>query len=113
MSKQNYLCIQRNQPGNGEKPSPAKMEEMYAAFNAWKEKFQENIVDMGGKLKGPGKIVTSEGATDGPFVEAKEVIGGYMIVSAESMEEAMEVARQSPGTAFPGSSVEVREINTP
>ena len=116
MSKQNYLCIQRSQPrqpGKGEAPSPAQMEEMYAKFNAWKEKFQENIVDMGGKLNGGGKIVTSEGATDGPFVEAKEVIGGYMIVSAESMEEAVEVARQSPGVAMPGSSVEVREISTP
>ncbi len=108
-----YLCIQRSQSGNREKPSPAQMEEMYAKFNAWKEKFQENIIDMGGKLKGGGRIVTSEGATDGPFVEAKEVIGGYMIVSAESMEEAVEVARQSPGVAMPGSSVEVREISTP
>ncbi len=113
MSKQNYLCIQRSEPGKGEAPSPAQMEEMYAKFNAWKEKFQENIVDMGGKLNGGGKIVTSEGATDGPFVEAKEVIGGYMIVSAESMEEAVEVARLSPGVAMPGSSVEVREISTP
>ena len=108
-----YLCIQRSQPGKGEKPSPAQMEEMYAKFSAWKEKFRENIVDMGGKLKGGGKIVTSEGATDGPFVEAKEVIGGYMIVSAESMEQATEVARQSPGVWMPGSSVEIREISTP
>ena len=109
-----YLCIQRSQPGQpgeGKAPSPAQMEEMYAKFNAWREKFQENIVDMGGKL-GAGKIVTTEGATDGPFVEAKEVVGGYMIVSAESMEEAVEVARQSPGV-MPGSSVEVREISTP
>ncbi len=115
MSKQNYLCIQRSQPGQpgkGEGPSPTQMEEMYAKFNIWKEKFQDNIVDMGGKL-GDGKIVTSEGATDGPFVEAKEVIGGYMIVSAESIEEAVEVARQSPGVWSPGSSVEVREISTP
>ncbi len=113
MPKQKYLCIQRSQPGKGEKPSPAQMQEMYAKFNAWKDKFQENIVDMGGELKSGGKIVTSEGATDGPFVEAKEVIGGYMIVSAESMEEAIEVARQSPGVWMPGSSVEVREIHTP
>ncbi|MGH8196377.1 MAG: YciI family protein [Woeseiaceae bacterium] len=85
---------------------------MYAKFNTWKEKFHDNIVDIGGKLGG-GKIVTSEGATDGPFVEAKEVIGGYMIVSAESMEEAVEVAQQSPGVWMPGSSVEVREISRP
>jgi hypothetical protein len=76
------------------------MEEMYAKFNTWKEKFQKNIVDMGGKLARTGKIVTSEGATDGPFVEAKELIGGFMIVSAASMEEAIEIARQSPTPAI-------------
>ena len=112
MPKQSYLCIQRSQPGGGAKPSPAQMEEMYAKFNAWKEKFEGNIVDMGGKLMGGGKIVTQEGATDGPFVEAKEVIGGYMIISADSMEEAVEVARESPGVG-PGSSIEVRPIHTP
>jgi len=112
MPKQKYLCIQRSQSGKGEKPSPAQMEEMYAKFHAWKEKFQKNIVDMGGKL-GSGKVVTSEGATDGPFVEAKEVVGGFMIVSAESLEEALEVARECPGVVMPGSSVEVREIHTP
>src|SRR5438552_12513687 len=112
MPKQKYLCIQRGQPGKGEIPSPAQMEEMYAKFHAWMEKFQNNIVDMGGKL-GRGRVVTSEGATDGPFVEAKEVVGGFMIVSAESLEEAMEVARECPGIVKAGSSVEVREIHTP
>ncbi len=109
-----YLCIQRSQTGEcPPPPSPTQMQEMYAKFNAWKDKFQNNIVDMGGKLTQAGKIVTSSGATDGPFVEAKEVIGGYMIVSADSMEQAMEVARESPGVAMPGSSIEIREINTP
>lgn len=115
MSKQNYLCIQRSQSGEfqeSEAPSPAQMEEMYAKFNAWKEKFQENLLDIGGKL-GDGKVVTSEGATDGPFVEAKEIAGGYMIVAAETLEEAVEVARQSPGVWMPGSSIEVRKISTP
>ena len=115
MAKKNYLCIQRSQPGGGnrEKPSPSQMEEMYARFNAWKEKFQDNIVDLGGRLNGVGKVVTADGATDGPFVEAKEVIGGYMIVSAESLDEAVEVANQCPGVTAPGSSVEVREISVP
>ena len=79
MSKRNYLCIQRSQPrpagfGKREAPSPAQMDQMYAQFNAWKEKFQDNIVDMGGKLGG-GKIVTADGVSDRPFVEAKEVVG--------------------------------------
>lgn len=113
MPKQKYLCVQRSQPGGKrEQPSPAQMEAMYAQFHAWKEKFQKNIVDMGGRL-GAGKVVTSEGATDGPFVEAKEVVGGFMIISAESMEEAVQVARECPGVVMPGSSVEVREIHTP
>ncbi|HCH33165.1 MAG TPA: hypothetical protein DE045_09500 [Oceanospirillaceae bacterium] len=114
MSNKNYLCIMRSQPQEADQqgmPSPAQMEQMFAKFNAWKETFKHNIVDMGGKL-GSGKVVTTQGAVDGPFIEAKEVVGGYMIVSASSMEEAVEVAAQSPGV-YPGASVEVREINTP
>ena len=111
MSEQKYLCIQRSVGGKCEPPSAAQMEEMYAKFNAWREKFKDNIVDMGGKLGG-GKVVNSDGATDGPFVEVKEVVGGFMIVEADSMEEAVRVAQESPGVMMPGSSVEVREIST-
>ncbi len=112
MSKQKYLCVQRSQTGACEPPSPAQMEEMYAKFNAWMEKYGDNLVDMGGKLNEGGKIVTSDGTADGPFAEAKEIIGGYMIVSAESWDEAVEIVRESPGVMMPGSSVEIREIST-
>lgn len=109
-----YLCIMRynsEQAKNNEQPSPSKMEEMYAKFNAWKEEFGDNILDMGGKL-GEGKTVTSEGVTDGPFAETKEIAGGFMIVTAEDISKAALVAQKSPGV-FPGSSVEVREIHKP
>jgi hypothetical protein len=115
MAKTKYLCIQRSSPGAAgprEKPSPAQMEQMYAKFHAWKDKFAKNIVDLGGRLGG-GKIVTAESATDGPFVETKELIGGFMIIAADSMAEAIEVARACPGVVMPGSSVEVREIVMP
>jgi hypothetical protein len=88
------------------------MEEMYAKFNAWKAKFQENIVDLGGKLNDGGKVLTSEGATDGPFVEVKELVGGFMILTAKTIEEAMEVAHQCPGAVMPGGSLEIREVST-
>jgi hypothetical protein len=88
------------------------MEEMYAKFNAWKAQFQQNIVDLGGKLSDGGRVLTAEGATDGPFVEVKELIGGFMILSAKTIEEAMDVARQCPGVIMPGSSLEIREIST-
>ncbi len=106
-----FLCIQRSQTGECPPPSQAQMEEMYAKFHAWKDKFKDNIVDMGGKL-GAGAVARSEGNTDGPFIEVKEVIGGFMIVAAETLEEAMIVVRESPGIGMPGSSVEVREIHT-
>ena len=106
-----FLLLQRSQPRKPQQqPSPAQMQDMYASFNAWKEKFKENILDMGGKLMPGGKILTTSGATDGPFVEAKEIVGGYMLVSAESFDRAIEVARECPGVLTPGSSVEIREI---
>jgi len=75
-----FLFIQRSKPRTTQEkpqqPSPAQMQEMYASFNAWKEKFKDNIVDMGGKLKAGGKVVSQSGTTDGPFVESKEVVGG-------------------------------------
>lgn len=108
-----YLCLQRNLPGgDGERPSPAQMQAMYAKFNEWREKFQESLIDLGGKL-GAGRLVTTQPAPDGPFVEVKELVGGYMIVSAASLEEAIEVARELPGLVRPGSGVEVIEIRTP
>jgi hypothetical protein len=108
-----FLCLQRALPGGGgEKPSPAQMQAMYAKFHDWREKFQKNLVDAGGKLGG-GRLVTTQPAPDGPFVEVKELVGGYMIVSAASLEEAIQVARECPGLVRPGSGVEVIEIHTP
>ena len=67
---------------------------------------------MGGKLKPGGKVVTTSGATDGPFVEAKEIVGGYMLVSAESVERAIEVAGRCR-MLMPGASIEIREVAGP
>jgi hypothetical protein len=78
---------------------------------SWKEKFKDNIVDMGGRL-GTGKGVTTDGETDGPFIEVKEVVGGFMILRAETLDEAVKVARNCPGVVSPHSKLEVREIHT-
>lgn len=110
-----YLCLQRSLPGavaTTEKPSPAQMQAMYAKFNEWREKFQENLVDLGGKL-GAGKIAVPNPAPDGPLVEVKEIVGGYMIVSAQNLDEAILIARECPGLVRPGSGVEVIEIHAP
>ena len=84
---------------------------MYAEFNEWREKFQKNLTDMGGRL-GAGRLVTPQPAADGPLVEVKELVGGYMVVSAANIEEAIEVASGCPGIVRPGYGVEVIEIIT-
>ncbi len=107
-----FLCLQRSlAQGGGDKPSPTQMQEMYAKFGAWKEKFDKNLIDLGGKL-GSGKLVT-EATKDGPFVEVKELVGGYMIVEADDIDGAIEVASGCPGLVSTRSGVEVIEIRTP
>ena len=113
MPNRKYLCLHRRVPGERQQPSPAQMQEMQTVFNAWKEKYKANILDMGGGLKPGGKVLTASGVTDGPFTEAKEIVGGYMLVSAESYDRALEVARESPGLMMPGSSIEIRELAGP
>jgi hypothetical protein len=110
-----YLCLQRSLPsgeGQADKPSPAQMQAMYGKFHAWREKFKENLVDLGGRL-GKGKVALPEPPPDGPFVEVKELVGGYMVVSAASLDEAVQVASECPGLVRPGSGVEVIEIHAP
>jgi len=46
---------------------------------------------------------------DGPFAETKETIGGYFIINAENLAEAIEITKESP-TLSEGGMVELREI---
>jgi hypothetical protein len=110
---QKYLFLHRSElgpitPSQEQRSSPDQMQQLMAAWNAWKEKFKDNIVDWGDKLKPGGKIVSASSVSDGPFVEAKEVIGGFMIVTAESLEAAVVIAQEMP--AGPGARIEIREM---
>jgi hypothetical protein len=48
--------------------------------------------------------------TNGPFGEIKETLGGYVMVKAESIEEAVEFAKRSPILQGEGNSIEVRRV---
>jgi hypothetical protein len=113
MPDRRYLCLHRRAPSERQQPSAAQMQEMRTVFDSWQKKYKANILDMGGPLKPGGKVLTSSGVTDGPFAEAKEIVGGYMLVSAQSFERALEVVRESPALLMPGASVEIREIAGP
>lgn len=85
--------------------------------------FNQRMVDAGMMLGGEGLKPTRHGARvkfgprgstdiiDGPFTETKEVLGGYWIVEAASLAEAVAWARQAPCPA--GEVIEVRPVWTP
>lgn len=57
-----------------------------------------------------GRVLNAQGmVTDGPFAELKEIIGGYIIVKAENIDGALELAQGCPILAM-GGNVEVRPI---
>jgi hypothetical protein len=59
-----------------------------------------------------GRRLTCRGGevTDGPFIEAKDAVGGFFVIRAASLDEATEVARSCPGLTLQNGWVEVRLI---
>ncbi|MEN9577582.1 MAG: hypothetical protein RJA70_591 [Pseudomonadota bacterium] len=106
-----YLFLYKNPPSaDAPPPSPEQMQQMFAQWAAWKEKFKTHVIDMGDGLKPGGKVLKGGEVTDGPFAEAKEIIGGFSIVQAASYEEALTVARECPIVFMPGAAIEIREM---
>lgn len=93
-------------------PPPLELVEKMNEFN-------EEMVRAGVMLAGDGLMPPSQGArvvfgrgerpsvVDGPFAEAREVVGGYWIIQARSKEEAIEWASRAP---LPGGTIEIRKI---
>jgi hypothetical protein len=105
-----YLFLYWNPPAPDQQPSPEEMQKMYAQWGAWKEKFKDQVVDMGDGLQHGGRTLRGEEVIDGPFPEAKEIIGGYSIVQAEDYDDAVKVAKECPIMFMPGSSIEIRQL---
>jgi hypothetical protein len=108
MSK--YLFLFRFPGAVPAKPSsPDEMQAQYAAWSAWRAKFEKEVTPGPG-LKAGGSVVKGGVLTDGPYIEAKEVLGSYCFVETDSMERAIEVAKECPINGIPGASVEIREL---
>lgn len=92
--------------------SEAAMTEVYAWFEKWAG--AGKVADGGAELQSVSTARTIRGAgsdrtvTDGPFIETKEAVGGFVILEADSLDEALEVASTWPGLASDSVSVEVR-----
>jgi hypothetical protein len=89
------------------------LQEIVSKVHAWFDKLQREGKWGGGQpLFDRATIISGEGGrsvTDGPFAEAKESIGGYIVLKADSFEEAVEIARGNPMLKY-GLVTEVREI---
>jgi len=106
-----FMMIFRHIPNPDIERTP---EQIQASIKQWQDwmggiaaqgKFvSANQLGFEGKTLKPNKVVT-----DGPYAEIKEIIGGYLIVKANNLEEALGLAEGCPVLAF-GGHVEVRDI---
>lgn len=99
---------------HGTMPPGQSEEQMQAHMGKWMT-WIDGLAKAGKYVSGEpllpgGKIVAGSNAsvTDGPFVEGKEVVGGYFIINAADMNEAVEISKGCPDLAF--GSVQVRQV---
>jgi hypothetical protein len=94
--------------------SPDEMQAIVQRYVAWRAKVQKNGSSiMGHKLHDThGRVLTGTGSalkvTDGPYAEAREVMGGLFVIEAQSYDEIVALANDCPHLEF--GSIEVREV---
>ncbi len=108
MTTSDYLLISRGQWD--ETASPQDVQDAIDRFYAWYERgLADGVLKPGSRLERRGKRVTRDGITDGPFAEAKELVGGYWFIVADSLEDAARIAAQNPCLDF-GLELEIRPL---
>ena len=81
--------------------TPEEIQEVMGQWGAWFEELEKsgNLRNPGSALAPGGALIRTEGeslATDQSLPEVKELIGGFSIVAADSIEEATEIAKGTP-----------------
>ena len=98
----------------GQRLQGPDLESWMAEIGAWYEKHGSTgkLADAGHQLDGPDKAKTirASGVTDGPYMEAKEVLGGYSLLETATIDEAVEIARTWPGVDRGWITMEVRPV---
>ncbi len=92
--------------------SPKEMQELSKKWYVWWKNIesQGKLVGRGPRLANEGKVLKSGGViTDGPFVEIREILGSFITVKAEDLEDAVTLAHGCPALDQ-GGSVEVRPV---
>ncbi len=107
-----FMMLFHSEPNPDFNPTP---EQIQAEVKQWQDWM--GGIGAQGKLKNPGEALGFEGktmhadgsVTDGPYAALKEIVGGYIIVTAENIDEAIKLAEGCPALAH-GGKVEVRDI---
>jgi hypothetical protein len=106
-----FLFVYRGGSDVHEKMTPEEMQQNMKKWEGWiEEGFQKGwMLDAGDGLTAEGRVVRAKVVTDGPFVEAKEIVGGFSIVQADTINAAAQLAKGCPGL-LSGGNVEVRPL---
>lgn len=108
-----FALLYRKSTDPSAQPSPADMQAGYVQWKNWMSKYSKEILEQSPPRSGPkpgGAVaVCRRGAvTDGPYAEGKEIVGGWSFIEAESLSNAIEIAKEVP--MF--DSVEIIELQT-
>jgi hypothetical protein len=98
---QDFLLIYQGGDPNWAKKPKAELERIMKEWNAWFKELESsgNLRNPGAPLAPQGAVVSRNGGgivTDTMVPEVKELIGGYSVVQADSLERATELAKGSP-----------------
>jgi hypothetical protein len=93
--------------------SPEEIQAHMGKWYAWIQKLNKTEQYVSGEPLIPGGKLVSGSAgksvTDGPYTEGKEVVGGFFIIKAKDLDEAVTIAKDCPNYDF-GGSVQVRQV---
>ncbi len=108
-----FMLVYRSKPYTAAEIAPEAMQQVMQAWNAWiGEGFANGwMVDPGDALLPGGKIINEKKkVSDGPFAEAKEIVGGYSVVLADTYDGALERAKSCPHLMDESATIEVRQL---
>lgn len=94
--------------------SPEEIQRIIQRYGRWRASLAERGHPASGKKlrDGAGRVMKAGGGktviTDGPYTEAREVIGGFFAFTADSFEQAVELAGDCPHLEF--GTIEIREV---
>ena len=106
-----FLFVYRGADETVAKMTPEEMQQHLQKWEKWIGEGIEKgwMLDPGDGLKREGRVVSTKVVTDGPFVESKEIVGGFSIIQADALDDAAELAKGCP-VFLRGGSVEVRPL---